>query len=100
VTENREEGQPLAVPSTFSWMCIIRPGKYNLDHEQEENEEKHDHPDADQPYRNAVSLVLAFSQEDFVQGLAGHQAIDAFIRYISLRFSHVAKLPSTRARLP
>jgi len=44
----------MAVPSAFSWMCVFWPGKFNLEHEQYQNEEDHDYPDADQPYCDAV----------------------------------------------
>lgn len=55
LTKNFEEGQSMAVPSAFSWMGVFRPGKFNQEHEQYQNEEDHDHSDADQPYCDAVS---------------------------------------------
>ncbi|MEW6246258.1 MAG: hypothetical protein AB1555_06040 [Nitrospirota bacterium] len=32
---NVEKGQSVVVPSAFRWMSVFRPGKYNLDQEQD-----------------------------------------------------------------
>ena len=60
-------------------MADVRLGKYNLDHEQDECKEDHDHPDADPPDQDAVCFGFVLSPNELVERPAGDQALGPIV---------------------